>query len=196
MRSLVMRDTETGTEWAHLLGKGMVGKLKDKELKPLITDMVTWKAWKERHPETTVLGMTPVTTAFTRSFYRSPEEFVFGFEVNGKPRALPMAKMLQNPVHHFDIDERPLVATFDREGAGTHLYEARLNDEVLSFTQLDELTMTDSQSGSKWHLRDGTCFEGPMKGKALRQRVGIMSFRLAWKNFHPETQDIAFPPER
>lgn len=192
MRSLVMSDAETGTEWAHLLGRGMAGQLQGRKLKPLITDMVTWQAWKQQHPETTVLNMAPVTPRFTRRYYRSPQKFVFGFEVDGRAMALPMTQMLKHPVHHFEIEGRPLLATFDKQGAGTHLFEARLKDRALSFRSVDELTMRDEQTDSRWSVRDGTCIEGPLKGEALVQRVGIMSFRQAWQNFHPESVDVKF----
>lgn len=193
MRSLVMRDTETKTEWAHLPGRGMAGPLKDRKLKPLITDMVTWKAWRDAYPETTVLNMPPVTSQFTRSYYRAPQKFVFGFEVDGQSWALPMPRMQQHPVHNFTIGQRALVAAFDRDGAGTHLYEAKVHDRILTFAPQDDVTMTDQQTGSTWSVRDGRCLSGALRGEALVPRVGIMSFRLAWKNFHPDSQDVDFP---
>jgi hypothetical protein len=52
--------------------------------------------------------------------------------------------------------------------------------------------MQDTTSRSLWKISTGAAFEGPMAGRSLEQRVGIMSFRKAWQNFHPDSTDIEF----
>lgn len=190
MRSLVMQDVETGTEWAHLLGKAMAGKLKGQKLKPVVTDMVTWAVWKEQHPETTVLDMHPTTRNYTRQYYLRPKDFVFGFEAGGLAWALPMDRMMEHPLHEFEIEKLPLLATLDKVGTVTHLFDRRVDAQVLNFEQKNQLIMTDRQTGSRWEMLNGQCIGGELKGKMLKQRVGIMSFRSAWRNFHPEFQDV------
>ncbi len=192
MRSLVMSDVETKTEWSHLLGRGMAGKLKGRKLKPVITDMITWSVWKEQHPDTTVLDMSRTSRKYSSQFYRDPNRFVFGFEVNGQAYALPMTDMKANPVHQFSKGKQPFLATFDREGAVTHLFERHVDGRVLDFEQVNDLIMTDQQTASHWNRRDGNCVQGEQQGKMLTQRVGIMSFRNAWQNFHPDSQDVSF----
>ena len=192
MRSLVMSDVETNSEWAHLLGRAMAGKLKGKVLRPLITDMVTWKVWLEQYPQTTVLKMSATAKDFTRDFYRDRSRFVFGFAIGSKSFALPMEKMSDHPLHAFKLFDESLIATFDRNGTSTHLFDAELDGEVLEFALADDGTMKDRQTGSVWKTTTGQAVSGPMKGKSLRQRVGIMSFRKAWINFHPESSDVEF----
>ena len=192
MRSLVMSDVETGTEWAHLLGKAMAGKLRGKKLKPIITDMVTWAVWKEQHPDTTVLNMSSTSRNYTREFYRNPENFVFGFEADGRAWSLPMNSLLKQPLHEFLIADLPLLATFDQSGTVTHLYDRRLEGRVLDFEQHNQLIMADTQTGSRWEMLNGQCISGQYKGLMLKQRVGIMSLRRAWQNFHPESTEIDF----
>lgn len=193
MRSLVMSDIETKTEWAHLLGKAMAGPLKGKKLKPIVTDMVTWQVWKNLHPDTTVLNMSDMSRNYTSNFYDDPTRFVFGFEVDGDAGAVAMDQLLKKPVHQFEIGATKLLTTFDKSGAVTHLFERTLDDQALDFKIANEGWMTDSQTGSRWKILDGLCVEGALKGKMLRQRVGIMSFRKAWENFHPNSQDVVFP---
>lgn len=192
MRSLVMSDVETDTEWAHLLGRAMAGKLKGKVLEPLITDMVTWKVWREQFPDTTVLKMSATAKDFTGDFYRDRSRFVFGFAIGSKSYALPMEKLFEHPLHAFKLGDESLVATFDRDGTTTHLFDAKLNGQVMEFELADSRRMKDRQTGSLWKTTTGEAISGPMKGKSLRQRVGIMSFRKAWQNFHPESSDIEF----
>ena len=128
MRSLVMMDVETKTEWAHLLGEGMTGQLKGKTLKPLITDMVTWDAWKAQHPDTTVLNMSRTSRNYVREFYRDPARFVFGFEFDGRTWALPMQDMKEHPVHQFEIAGTALLA----RPSSTHRSAAMRSDSTLS----------------------------------------------------------------
>lgn len=194
MRSLVMSDVETGTEWSHLLGKGMAGPLKGRRLKPLVTDMVTWAVWKNEHPETTVLNMSRTHRDYSDGFYRDPSRFLFGFNIGSKHFALPMKLMQQNPVFAFEAANRHLLATFDNAGKVTHLFETDVDGRRLEFEQIDLRVMKDKQTGSRWEILNGRCIGGPLKGKLLRQRVGIMSFRRAWENFHPDSVDISAAP--
>lgn len=192
MRSLVMSDVETKTEWSHLLGRGMKGELKGKVLQPVVTDMVTWAAWREDFPETTVLDMSNTSRNYTSEFYRDPDRFVFGFQVDGKNWALPLTQMMQKPVHSFRVGDLSLLAAFDNEGVATRLFEAKAGDQELDFVQLDDETMQDRQTESRWSISRGKASAGPLSGTELKQRVGIMSFRKAWQNFHPKSVDIQF----
>ena len=187
-----MLDVETQTEWSHLLGKGMAGKLKGRKLKPIITDMVTWSVWKEQHPNTTILNMPRTSHRYSRFVYDNPDGFVFGFEADGQAYALPMADMMANPVHQFSVGKTPLLATFGKEGVVTHLFEPRVDGRVLDFERVDDQIMTDRQTASHWELLNGNCIKGELQGKMLKQRVGIMSFRKAWQNFHPDSQNVSF----
>jgi hypothetical protein len=192
MRSLIMSDVETNTEWSHLLGRGMKGELKGRVLDPVVTDMVTWAAWREDFPETTVLDMPNTSQNYTRDFYRDSSRFVFGFRASGKTWALPMAELIRKPVHSFHIGDLSLLAALDKLGMVTHLFEATVGDQDLEFVQLDDETMQDKQTQSRWSIRRGKAIAGPLSGTELKQRVGIMSFRKAWQNFHPKSVDVRF----
>jgi hypothetical protein len=52
-----MHDVETGTWWSHILGRGMRGPLEGTQLQPISTSLMSWEAWLEAHPDTT-LNMT------------------------------------------------------------------------------------------------------------------------------------------
>jgi len=190
MRSLVMRDLETGSEWAHLLGKAMAGKLKGRELKPLITDMVTWQRWQDAHPKTTVLDMRRKTFDYLSDFYRDRANFVLGFMNDGQAWALPMNTISKRTVGQFQLDGEPFVATFDAAGVAIFLFSSRLGEETLKFERIDTRFMRDLSTGSRWSIATGRAVVGPHKGKRLEQQIGIMSYRKAWSNFHPESKDV------
>lgn len=191
MRSLVMSDVETDTEWSHLLGRAMAGKLKGAKLEPIVSDMSTWASWLEKHPRTTVLDMSPTTKNYTREFYRNPAAFVFGFEAGGKTWALPFEALLTKHVQSFDIKNQSLLAAFDRNGAVVRLFSRNVDGETLDFVAIDEITIMDKQTRSRWRIDSGEATEGPLKGTRMQQKVGIMSFRTAWQDFHPDSDDIA-----
>ena len=190
MRSLIMSDVETGTEWSHLLGRAMAGELKDQELKPIVSDMATWKAWVARHPETTVLDMPRTSRHYDRDFYKDPNRFVFGFIFQGKPNAISLSVLEEHPVLAFSIDGNSLVATFDEEGMVARLFDASIDGKSLTFRSGINGEMKDQETGSLWNSGTGRSFSGPMKGKQLSQEVGIMSYRKAWDNFHPRSNEI------
>ena len=192
MRSLVMRDLETGSEWSHLLGASMAGKLKGQTLKPLITDMVTWEAWKAKHPDSTVLNMSNTSREYTRDFYRNPKQFVYGFEVGDQAYLLPMEKMQEHSVHSFELSGVNYVATFDKLGAATYLFASKLDDKLLEFQPIDERLVEDLQTGSHWDRSSGTAVAGELTGAKLTAYFGMMSYRTAWLNFHPKSIEIQF----
>ncbi len=186
-----MSDIETGTEWSHLLGRGMAGKLEGERLKPVVCDMSTWQAWIAEHPESTVLDMPRSSKAYSSEFYSSPENFVFGFVLDGKPYAISLADLEVRPVQSFSIGKDSYVVTYDKEGTVARLFDASMGGKDLTFDFLADGRMKDQNTGSEWDLSTGVADAGPLKGNQLQQRVGIMSFRRAWKNFHPDTQPVS-----
>lgn len=190
MRSLVMRDVETKTEWSHLLGRGMKGPLEGKTLRPLVSDMVTWESWLQAHPKTTVLDMPSRAHGYNSAFYDMPDRFVYGFESGGDAWAIPFAEIQTKQVINFTIADESFVATFEEKGAAPRLFSSNLDGRTLRFELSESDRMKDDKTGSVWSIASGTALDGPLTGKSLRQHVGIMSFRKAWQNFHPESRDI------
>ena len=185
-RSLVMIDMETKSLWSHLLGRAMRGHLKGSELTALPSVITDWKTWKTKHPETTVLKMSRTSDRFTRDYYKEPGKFVVGMVAAGKARAWPLDELLKQPAVN-DQWNGPLLVCLDRNNFATHVYDRRLGSRELTFTLKKDL-LVDRQTGSQWDLQTGKAISGPLQGKQLRPRIGIISFRKAWQNFHPESQ--------
>ena len=149
-------------------------------------------AWKREFPETTVLDMPRTARNYSKEFYRDPQKFVFGFKAGGATWELPMERMIENPVHQFKIKDESFVAIFDKDSTLTRLYDATLDGQALEFTRTDDQHMTDKQTLSRWKIVSGKAISGKLQGKELTARVGIMSFRKAWRNFHPKSNDVDF----
>ena len=191
-RSLIMRDEETGSDWSHLLGKCMDGKLKGTQLAVIAADMVTWRAWRKRHSGTTVLNMRRTHRDYTKDFYRNPDRFVLGWLVQRQPYHATFATLKQTPLMNLTFGETPLVITFDTASTSARAYAREVEGRRLRFVEGDEPDqMRDRETGSIWKRTTGEAIAGPLKGKLLTAHPGIPSFTRAWTTFHPKSLEVA-----
>lgn len=188
-RSLVMRDLETETLWSHLLGKAVEGELKGETLERLPSDMLTWAAWKARHPDTTVLNLSRIRDHYTPEFYEEPERFVIGFP-GEQPRHCAFTTLQQHPVLNIEADGEPAVLLFDRESTSALVFHREIGDRVLSFSLTEDGRLVDDQTGSVWDRSTGTAIAGHLQGRTLRPLVGLVSYTRAWMTFHPDSAEI------
>ena len=192
-RSLVMIDTQTKSLWSHILGECMSGELKGAQLQPLVGDMLTWKAWRAEHPQTTVLNLSRTSNDYGREAYNKPERFVYGLLVNGQPRHLSMVSLSKSPIVNVQDPREPTVVVFDQESTLVRAFLRRVNDRDSLFSAADDGHMRDDATGSTWDCLTGTAVDGPLKGKQLEAVAGIMSFKNAWMTFHPDSQEVKVP---
>ncbi len=190
-RSLVMIDSETESLWSHLLGQAMQGKLAGKQLEAIPAEMLTWKAWRLKHPQTSVLNLSRTHRAYDRAFYRDPGQFVLGWIVDGQPHSVSMAVLKKSPVLNVRHEKTASVVTFEDGSTAALLFSRIVDKRELHFTALPEGKMKDDATGSTWSRATGTALDGPLKGKQLKQQVGIMSYAKAWKAFHPGSRVVS-----
>ena len=192
--SLVMIDKETRSLWSHLMGKALKGDMEGLVLKPLPCTMLTWVKWRELHPDTTVLDMSPTASEFTTEFYREPEKFVLGWRTSSGDFHIGLDKLLQQTVIH-PPDQTETVATFDLGSTAANLFQAKLDSQSLTFAAAEPGTMRDLETSSVWNITTGKAIEGEMKGRELAPLVGIMSYAEAWETFHPESVEVTLPAD-
>jgi len=192
MRSLVMSDVETESEWSHLLGRAMAGPLKGEMLTPIVSDLLTRSAWREQYPETTVLDMSPTARRYTAEIYEDAEKYVYGFQVEDQSYMVPMSRLIEKPIQTLRVEEKNVLIVFDSAGFAARFFDPRVGDQVWTFDAIDAETMRDQQTGSIWSRRTGGALRGELSGTELQQMVGILSFRKAWANFHPASLVLEF----
>ncbi len=73
---LLMYDRETESLWSQIGANAVIGTLAGQRLELLRSRIMTWKAWREAHPETTVLSKQ---TGYQRDYGRTPYE---GYETS------------------------------------------------------------------------------------------------------------------
>lgn len=169
MRSLVMRDLGTKTEWSHLLGRGMKRLLEGKKSRPLVWEMVVWEARLRDHPKTTVLNMPSRPHGCSSKFHDAFDRFVYGFEIRSKAWAIPYSGLQNNHVLNFIIDDQAYLAKFDEKGATPRLFSANLDGRPLRFQGMESGRMIDTETGSTWSITSDTAVEGPLGGKSGRE---------------------------
>ena len=128
----LMLDRGTHTLWNQLTGRAVLGALADEErLLPLLPAVVTsWDAWRERHPETSVLSLdtgherpyvpgTPYGSYFQSRDKLFParltrqdlpaKERVFGLWNAGAAKAWPLAALVEARVLDDALGTEPVV---------------------------------------------------------------------------------------
>ena len=188
-RSLVMMDQETKSLWSHILGECVKGKLKGTELVVLPSDMLTWEAWKEEHPDSTVLNMHRTAKNFTKDFYKDPDRFVIGFMGQYGPHHVSFSKLRKSPLLNVDARGLPLLILGDSKSTSARLFVRRVGKRELTFEEAGQ-QLRDTQTKSLWDRRSGTAVEGEFKGQKLEPHAGIISFTKAWKTFHSESRVV------
>ena len=189
-RSLVMIDAETGSLWSHLLGRAMSGPLEGTDLERLTGLMTNWKTWRELHPETTVLSLERTVRRYKSDLvFGEPGQFVVALAEGDAARAWPFDQLVKQPLVNDQFANKPVVVRFDRESFTPFVFERQLGDQTLTFESRGE-TIVDRETGSVWNLQSGKAISGSLVGEQLKPRAGIVSFRRAWKVFHPKTEEF------
>ena len=189
-RSLVMRDVETGSLWSHLLGKCMRGKLEGQELELLPGVMTNWQEWRERYPDTKVLGMSRTAKRYVQGIWENPGRYVFGIPL-GAGRLSPavaIKKLMRAPVVNLDAAGQSVLVTFSPEGQRAQAFDREHDGKTLRFESDGAEGMRDLGTGSTWDAVTGKCVKGQLKGRKLTLRPGTISYREAWRNFFPKGQ--------
>lgn len=188
-----MRDNRTGMLWSQLLGECIEGELKGESLDSLPCDMVTWSAWRRQHPKTTVLNMSRTSKNYSKEYYdtkRGPDYFCVGTMVDHEPYHFTFATLKKQPLLNLKIVDEQLLLTFDPQSTSSRLFSRKLDKRVLTFVRDKDGFIRDQETKSKWNRMTGIAVDGPLKGKELDHRVGIMSYTHKWKDLHPESREL------
>lgn len=202
----LMFDFETKSLWSTLEGKPVLGPLADSTIvlkyRPVVT--TTWKEWRTKHPQTTVVSLE---TGHARDYdegvayrgYFSHDDLMF--EVPGEdkrlkrkaevvtffageerklvPVAIDSALLKKNPVYMFEAADSLWLA-LTTEGGANRIYRAG----ATRFVRMTESEVFDDQ-GRAWKvLEDG--LESP-DGETRPREPARRTFWFAWFAQFPDT---------
>ena len=133
--------------------------------------------------------MSRTSVNFRRDFYRRPSEFVLAILGKDHPKAWSLEALRAQPVLNESFEGQPVLVAFDQQSVTARLFSRRLNEHELVF-EMHEGELTDRETKSTWNPVSGKSVGGPWNGQSLRPLPAIMSYRRAWKQFHPESEFV------
>ncbi len=140
-RNMIMLDTKTYSLWQQGTGECIYGPYKGTTLSLYGSEQITWKSWKEAHPDT-VLGVEPpdipqapfqysllhrlihfTTNLVTvpgrsrRLHERNPREIVYGIQINDSSKAYPRSELEKRSQTTFtdSIGSTEITLEYDKE---------------------------------------------------------------------------------
>ncbi len=201
VENMMLRDTETGSDWPQMLGEAIEGPLKGKSLEPIPYSWTDWKTWRTAHPETTVLNVPQTIDYYQRDPERSPKSFEkryisglqWGFVHEGKAFSWPLRELAQQAVANDSFAGIPVVIIFDGQHSTITAFDRRVGDADLTF-RLEASRLIDEQTSSIWSPVTGQAIEGKFAGRQLKPVAGIISHLRAWRQLHPDSEVRATHP--
>ena len=205
----LMYDQATKSMWSTLDGKPVIGKLvgKNIKLKSLFVVTTTWKEWRTRHPNTTVLSLK---TGHARDYgegvayhnYFATDKLMFNVpktdnrlankaevlairpqEVTDEHLAIATDFLSKNPVYLTRMGNMNMVVLTDNSGAN-RVYESK----AFTFSSWDSANNLLEVNGKKWKV-DEAELTGP-KGEVLKRVSAHRAFWFGWYSAFPETKLI------
>lgn len=211
----LMVDRQTGTLWSNLTGEPVLGELaRDPEGLPVLPlTLTTWKDWRTRHPDTTVLALdrrlaerwgydySPGAADRKRrgvSFPGGPggpgkpagagldgKAEIFAVRLRGLAKAYPVDVVLRERVVNDRLGENPLVLVGDSQSGAVRAYRSGGRTFVPG-SRLDELV---DGTGVRWvALEEGLAPAGPEAFAPLERIPGHQAFWFGWYSFFPESE--------
>jgi hypothetical protein len=196
----LMFDKETNSLWSTYYGEPVVGIMVNQGLKlnKISVTATTWKAWKDRHPETKVLD---IETGHDRNYdegeaykdYFNSDKLMFSvpnidkrlankaevivFHHENKPYAISRKFLKNNPIYHHE----EFVAI--TQGHESRVY-MKSNNTFLKW--VDSKTIEDDQ-GIHWSIEENRLLN---KNENIDRIVSYPSFWFGWYAAYPNTELI------
>ncbi len=195
----LMYDRQTKSLWNQFTGEPVSGELTHSGLAlkthPIVT--TSWAAWREAHPDTTVLSQD---TGWVRDYgsgvtyneyFASPDlmfpsridderlakrkDYVFGIRGFASAKAWPIEAFQDQPVINDHVGAQPVVLIGDAKTRTVRAYER--GDETFSFLEPAKLK---SASG-EWQAHED--FLTSEDGTQLPRIAGHISYWFAWDSY-------------
>src|SRR5437016_13948265 len=203
-----MKDEETGSWWQQVTGEAIFGPLKDKHLKPVFLDELTFGIWKLEEPQGRVLRpdeqiaasgkyappdwedrmlRVPVATQ-VKATVLDKRELVLGITIDDASVAYPVAALQkQNPI----IDKlggTPLVIVLGEDGKSVRAFDRTVEGREREFflkPNSSPLRLIDDK-GTEWDFT-GTALNGTFTGKPLTRIAVLKDYWFDWQTYNPKT---------
>ncbi|HEY7188543.1 MAG TPA: DUF3179 domain-containing (seleno)protein [Vicinamibacterales bacterium] len=209
----VHRDVETSSRWQQSTGEAISGPLKGRTLTLYPFILTTWKTWRTRYPNTTILEPLPGYAermpilrprmkqnrtsgegaapdgSFSKDDRLRPREMIAGLAVGTETMAFPISVLRTARIVNERVGGVPIVVIHQPSSDTTTAFEARANGKTLRFeaADADASTVIDTATRTTWDAY-GLGIKGPLKGTRLTPLILVPEFWFAWSQFRPGTR--------
>jgi len=185
-----MADKETGSEWSHILGEAKAGPLSGQQLTIIPSVMTNWESWLAKYPHTSVTMIERSAREFQTEMLQHSQRFGIGLVHHGQARLWRFDQLRNQPLVNDKLKDLDLVVHYDTKNCTPVMWKRQVNERLLSFQSRDQ-GVQDAETGSTWDMQRGVATDGPLKGTKLVAAPAIVTFRIAWERFHPDSSTWA-----
>ena len=151
--------------------------------------MTTWKDWKGKYPDSTVLNLPRTASSFVRDIMDHKNVYAYGIKVGTETAAYSYATLFKQPLLEDELAGTTVVLVFDADSTRTFAFDRMLENKQLSFElELQNGSLLDKETGSLWDPWSGVSTSGTHEGKQLKPIYGLITYIKSWKQFYPESR--------
>lgn len=186
--NMVMYDSKTNSLWSQIKGEAMSGRMKGESLKRISSDIMSWREWKKKYPETTVAVFPRTTDDFWQKKVASNGDLMLGL-ISGKiARGWSFSKLREMPIINDTWKGDALLIVRVDDSGSARVYSRSFGTVMLDFRLTEDNRMVDDQSNSVWDAFTGKSLSGAFKGAQLQRIPTMTSYKKVWEVFFPDTE--------
>jgi hypothetical protein len=216
-QNFLMRDDETGTYWQQISGLAVAGPLRGRQLTLVLSDELTFAAWKSEEPAGTVLNDVPKYVAgYARRDWdvrmkRAPtvidfpehglkaRDLMLGIQAFGASRAFLYDQVIREKLVKDRVGAQPVLLVVGSDGESVRAFRDRITgvSGAPDFYHIDAnqqgAVLMDAATGSRWNFQ-GCAVSGPAKGACLDPIAMLKDYWFDWRNYNPKTTIYGIKP--
>lgn len=194
MSAMTWWDHKTKSIWSQPWGAAIEGEMLGTQLTLVPFDLVPWKTWSDRHPNTKVIVDERANLTYAPQL--AHDTFVIGVSIGEAATAYYFRSVANKGVVNDSVGDVPVAVFADGEDRGIEVFIRRaLGEKARKAEAPDELTfeitgdgaVIDIETGTEWDIERGVGTNGPLRGAILQRAPYISSLDWAWEDFFPNT---------
>jgi hypothetical protein len=209
-QNFLMRDEETGSYWQQISGLAIAGPLRGRQLTLVLSDELSFAAWKSEEPRGTVLNDVPEYVAgYARRDWdvrvkRAPtvidfpehglkaRDLMLGIQAFGASRAFLYDQVIREKLVQDRVGAEPVLLVVGPDGESVRAFRDRVPgvDGAPDFYRMGGsqpgAALMDATTGSQWNFQ-GCAISGSAKGACLERIAMLKDYWFDWRNYNPKT---------
>ncbi|HEX4952530.1 MAG TPA: DUF3179 domain-containing protein [Thermoanaerobaculia bacterium] len=204
----LMFDRSSYTLWSNITGEPVIGRLANSSVRlPMLpVTRTTWKEWRERFPDTTVVSLEqeagkragyeylPGAADRARRDVKFPvwqksnalprDEEVFALRIGSATKAYPLAALYAEKLVQDRLGETDLLLLADPSSGAVRAYDRSGKTFAVGPTSRE----VKDDSGARWKVEEEGLVRVDDPTVRLPRVAGHIAFWFGWYGFYPETE--------